>query len=228
MSVFSSNVPGSFAAARTVPATAALVAEPSLLAIPRQSDHPTAHRPPPCPDPIVNVGHKLDVALNKISPLLDPVSKITTPITDLQSKITSRFTLLKSRILHKLGLSCAIPKLFHPFEPYFHYARCTLGLNDDGFMDSPPCNTSLCMNPKIETREITRDKGLPNLDFMMEGMVNTMDECFEDMEPVMYGSRIIAKLVDDVECKDPKYNAICKELMDQNRTVLEENCEMPK
>ena len=74
-------------------------------------------------------------------------------------------------------------------------------------------------------KEITRDKGLPNLDFMMEGRVNTMDDCFTDMDKVIYGARVKAKLVDDQPCDDPKYESICQEAIEQNRMILQDSCE---
>ena len=80
----------------------------------------------------------------------------------------------------------------------------------------------------MEYRPITRDRGLPNLDFMIDGEVSTMDDCFSDMEKVVYGSRVRAKIVDDSSCDDPKYEEECQKLMLQNRIVMEENCETPR
>ena len=74
-------------------------------------------------------------------------------------------------------------------------------------------------------KEITRDKGLPNLDFMMEGQVNTMDDCFTDMDKVIYGARVRAKLVDDEPCDDSRYEKVCQEIIKQKRMILEESCE---
>ena len=71
---------------------------------------------------------------------------------------------------------------------------------------------------------ITHDRGFPNLDFTIEGEVSTMDDCFSDMEKVVYGSRIKVKIVDDESCDDPKYENICQEAINQNRILLEENC----
>jgi hypothetical protein len=63
---------------------------------------------------------------------------------------------------------------------------------------------------------------------MVEDTVSTMDECFEDMEKVTYGSRILAKLVDDQPCDDPRYAAMCQEEMTKNRIILEEDCQTPE
>jgi len=223
LAAFSSSLPGSFAVPRTVPATAVLIAEPGITAASRQSAHPTSHQQESCPRPIINLGRKLKFAENKISPFLDLITNITSPISNIQSKMSE----ISSRIIQKLRLECLIPRLLHPFEPIFKYTRCTLGLNDDGFMATPPCNASACVNPIIEDRTITRDRGLPNLDFMIDGKVSTMDECFGDMEKVVYGTRIQAKIVDDQPCEDPKYEKICQDLIEQNRMLLEENCETP-
>ena len=95
-------------------------------------------------------------------------------------------------------------------------------------MENPPCNASACLNPEIEDRPITRDKGLPNLDFMIEDMVSTMDDCFDDMEKVTYGSRVLAKLVDDESCDNPKYTSLCQEALKNNNVVSEGSCQSPR
>ena len=92
-------------------------------------------------------------------------------------------------------------------------------------METPQCDASACLNPNIQNKVITQDRGLPNLDFMVEDMISTMDQCFEDMQKVTYGSRVIAKLVDDQPCDDPKYASICQETMNENNVIFEENCQ---
>ena len=115
-----------------------------------------------------------------------------------------------------------------PFEPIFKYTRCLLGLNDDdNFMDTPPCEASSCTNPTLEEKLITRDRGFPNMDFMIEDQVSTMDDCFDDMEKVVYGSRVRATLVDNQSCDDPKYKQICDNLIEKNRILFEEDCKSP-
>ena len=94
-------------------------------------------------------------------------------------------------------------------------------------METPACDLNACKEPSLEDREITRDRGLPNLDFMADGMVSTMDDCFADMEKITYGARVIAKLVDDKSCDAPEYESICQELLAQNRTIFEQDCRTP-
>lgn len=221
LAVFSSNLPGSFVLPRTVEATAVLIAEPPLpLLIPRTFD--TSHLiREECPRPIINVGAKINQTTVKLTPFLNRISKIT----DLISKVQGKFSDLKSIIFQKLGLMCLIPKLMRPIDPFIKKFKCKLGLNEDGFMENPPCNVSACLNPSIENRPITKDRGLPNFDFMVEDMISTIDECFDDMEKVTYGSRVLAKLVDDESCDDPKYTEICKEAMDKNRIIFEDHCQ---
>ena len=95
-------------------------------------------------------------------------------------------------------------------------------------METPPCNAALCREPNIEDRVITRDRGVPNLDVMIEGQVSTMDDCFGDMRKVVYGTRVQAKLVDDESCENPRYQPLCQEEIYQNRILLEQNCLSPK
>ena len=80
--------------------------------------------------------------------------------------------------------------------PILEYTRCKLGLNEDGFMETPPCLDTSCLEPNVQDRPISRDMGIPNFDFMA-GKVSTLDDCFPDMEKIAYGARVIAKLVDD-------------------------------
>lgn len=224
ISVFSSGIQGSFLVPRTVPSTAVLIAEPPIVRVSRQGGSSSSSQHYTCPRPVLNIGQKIEDATTKLSPLLERVSKITDPISNIQSKISD----LKSNLFRKLGLSCLIPTLLRPFMPILSYTKCKLGLNDDGFMKTPPCNTSLCVNPIIEERMITRDLGVPNLDEMIEGEVATLDDCFDDMEKVEYGARVYAKLVDDVSCDDPRYVSICQKQIDQNRIVIENKCQSIK
>ena len=130
-------------------------------------------------------------------------------------------------MLKKLRLTCLFPKLIRPFEPILSYTKCKLGLSDDGFMVTPPCNASVCTNPIIEDRMIIRDLGLPNLDNMIMEEVSTLDDCFNDMEKVEYGTRIHAKLIDDESCSNPRYTSICQSMIEQDRVVLENECQSP-
>ena len=221
LSVFSSDIVGSFVAARTVPATAVLFAEPAIAATSRQSSNKTSNNHRACPRPIVNFGQKIKTAKEKLSPFLDRISKIV----DLISRIQTRISSVKMMMLKKLRLTCLYPKLIRPFQPILTFARCKLGLNDDEFMETPPCDASACTNPIIEEQMITRDLGLPNLDEAIMEDVNTLDDCFSDMEKIEYGTRIFAKLVDDESCDDPRYAAICQSMIEQNRVVMENDCQ---
>ena len=121
-----------------------------------------------------------------------------------------------------------VSKAVTSFRAHFSLCSLYLGIKRRWVYGYPSLNSTACTDPRIEDKEITRDRGLPNLDFMMEGMATTMDDCFPDMDKVMYGSRIIAKLVDDVPCEDPEYNQMCKEEMEKNRVIEEDNCLTPK
>ena len=223
LSVFSSDIVGSFVAARTVPATAVLFAEPAIAAASRQSSNSTSNNHRACPRPIVNFGRKIKTAKDKLSPFLDRISKIV----DLISRIQTRLSSVKMMILKKLRLTCLYPKLIRPFLPILTYTKCKLGLKDDEFMETPSCDASACTNPIIEEQMITRDLGLPNLDEAIMEDVNTLDDCFSDMEKIEYGTRIFAKLVDDESCDDPRYAAICQSMIEQNRVVMENDCQSP-
>ena len=227
LSVFSSSVQGTFVVPRTIPATAVLIAEAPIIAASRQSSShqmsPASHRKEFCPRPIIPLGRKIEAAENKVNPVLSRFSKIITPISNVQTRISD----LMNSVVRKLRLQCLLPKVIRPFEPLLKYSRCLLGLNDDEFMETPPCNSDSCLDPSLEDRPITRDRGLPNLDFMIDGEVSTMDDCFPDMEKVVYGSRVRAKIVDDGSCDDPKYEEECQNLMVNNRIVMEENCGTP-
>ena len=83
---------------------------------------------------------------------------------------------------------------------------------------------SKCNEPSCQTRDITRSHGFPNMDTMTEGLVSTMADCFPDMEKVTYGSRVIAKLVNDVPCDNPRYSSVCQEQEAQGRVISEEEC----
>ena len=57
--------------------------------------------------------------------------------------------------------------------------------------------------------------------------VSTLDDCFNDMEKVEYGTRIHAKLIDDGSCSNPRYTSICQSMIEQDRVVLENECQSP-
>ena len=222
LSAFSSSLAGSFLIPRTVLATAVLFAEPIISATSRQSQNNLRHHS--CPRPVIRVGETLKNVQNKISPFFEVHSRITNRFSRIVSKISS----IQSNILESLRLTCLFPKVVKPFMPILKYARCKLGLEEDGFMETPPCKAISCLESSIQDRPITRDLGIPNLDFMIEGRVSTLDDCFPDMEKITYGTRVIAKLVDDQSCDLPRYSSVCQDLLQRNRTVLSESCKTPK
>ena len=93
-------------------------------------------------------------------------------------------------------------------------------------MEAAVCNSVECTDPTLEDRIITRDRGMPNLDFMRLE-VSTMADCFGDLRQINYGSRVLAKIKDDESCEDPQNKQICEELESLNRTLTEEECFSP-
>ena len=160
----------------------------------------------------------------KFAPVLNKISKITAPISETQSKV-----------FRKLGLSCLIPKLLRPFQPIIDKVTCKLGLDseeENGFMETASCESEAnatppysCSEPSSEIRMITRDLGLPNVDSMIKDEIASLDGCFSDMANVTYGTRVVAKIANDVDCDDPRYKEICEELMNQERVLFEEDCQ---
>ena len=221
ISVFSTNLADTFIAPRTLPATAIILTEPTMPVTSRQYIPNVDERRQSCPRPEIDAGSAISFKKQKLSPAVNKFSKILEPIKRLSSSISNT----KTRMYQKLGIKCLFPRLLRPYEPMFQYFRCKLGLAGDDFMGTPPCNISACLNQKIEETQITRDLGLPNLDFMVQDQVSTMYDCFGDMPKVMYGARIRAKLVDDESCDDPRYKHICQELMENNRVLMEQDCE---
>ena len=63
---------------------------------------------------------------------------------------------------------------------------------------------------------------------MMDLHVQSMSDCFEDMEELQYGARVLAKVVDDQSCSDPRFAQQCEDLMSQGRVVDEDSCSTPE
>ena len=217
IAVFSTALAGTFLVERTVNATAILFTEadtdnPSSKQ--SSSAHDTPNFKPPCPTtPLTKVKRKIQPLLNKISKITQPVSKV------------------KSKIYRKLGLSCLFPKLLRPFEPIIEKVTCKLGLDEDevesnGFMKMKTVNCSSCLDPSSEIKTVTRSLGIMEpVDEILENEVSTLDDCFDDMRKITYGARVLAKLVDDASCEDPRYKDICEELIVQGRVLNEEDCQ---
>ena len=212
LAVFSSSLPETFVLPRTVPATAILFKEADARPISRKTSF-FKQRQKACSRAVLPLGN---------------VKKKLSPITKKISKITQPFTSLKSKIYNKLGLSCLVPKLLRPFHPFIEKVSCKFGLNtEDEYVEGKFCSRNNCNEPSLENKVVTNDLGLPNLDYLIEGQVSTMSDCFKDMPKVTYGSRVLAKIVDDQPCEDIRYQGICQELMIQNRVLFEENCRSP-
>ena len=218
LSVYSSDLATSgFLIPRTVDATAVTFTEPDdaipRTSISRQSTHGNSHQQSSCSRPIIHLGRKINSVTNK---------NIIKSISNKFEKVRSRIGRIKMSLYDKLGIGCLFPKLIHPFEPTLRYVRCKLGLEEDEYMEAAQCNAMTC-EESLEEKIITNDLGpapmrIMNLD------VQTMSDCFDDMREVKYGARVLAKIVRDGSCDDPKYQEICKELMNENRVVDEENC----
>ena len=144
------------------------------------------------------------------------------PVEKIQKKIGK----LKMRLYDKLNIACLVPKIVRPFQNILMYARCKLGLDEDEYMEAAPCNEMQC-EESIEEKEITHDIGPANMTMLNLG-VQTMSDCFGEMRPIMYGSRVLAKIVDDQSCDDPAYQQECQELLDQNRIIDEDQCQTAK
>ena len=250
ISIFSSQLDNSFLIPRTVPATAVIFTEPDIsfprTTISRKYSTPTIDDKDDgssCNMPIINLGQKINVAggiprhvYNKyivvpyihnkfIQPLADKViSSKSLAVLDL---LMQTISMMKATFYEKLRIQCIVPRLMYPLQPILEYTRCKLGLEDEGFMEAPVCNITLCSETDIEEREITMDNGIQNLDTSTLN-VNTMDDCFNNVEKVTYGVRVLAKLVDDVNCDDPEFKEACDEEIANQRIIEEERCELPK
>ena len=142
------------------------------------------------------------------------------------SKVQEKIGRIKMRLYDKLGIACLVPKLIHPFEPILSYARCKLGIPADPYMEAAPCNIMAC-EESIEEKEITHDLGPPPMTMMNLG-VQTMSDCFGRMREVMYGARVLSKIVNDESCDNPKNQQACQEAMDQDRIIDEDRCTTPE
>ena len=221
LSVYSSDLPESgFLIPRTVNATAVIFTEPDdaipRTSISRQSPFGGKHQDPSCRRPIIHLGRKINRVTNKRNPLIKSIVKQF-------EKVRSRIGRIKMRLYDKLGIGCLFPKLIHPFEPTLRYFRCKLGLEEDEYMEAAQCNAMTC-EESLEEKIITNDLG-PAPMRMMDLDVQTMSDCFDDMREVRYGARVLAKIVRDASCDDPKYQQICMDLMNENRVIDAENCQ---
>jgi len=185
--------------------------------ISRQSSYGNSHSTRSCNRPVIRLGAKINTVTRhpKIKGFMKRIEKI-------QEKIGR----VKMRFYDKFRIGCLIPRIIHPFEPILRYVRCKLGLEEDEFMEASPCNEMQC-EESIEEKQITNDLGPAPMAPMMDLQVQTMSDCFDEMREVRYGARVLAKVVDDRSCDDPKYADECKELMDQDRIIDEDRCLTP-
>ena len=136
-------------------------------------------------------------------------------------------SLYQAAAFDKLGLSCLFPTLSRPFEPLFNYLRCKLGLVQDQYMEAPGCNAKICTISELEEREITMSKPIPSLE-LMDMSVETIDDCFDDMNKLVYGVRVLMKNIDDDSCEDPRFGDICDQLYEEGKVLIEEDCVSPR
>ena len=219
ISVFSSDIPGSFVVPRTpgTAATATIFSEPDdsipRTSISRQFSSGNSHHNQACPRPKLRLGAKINRIKEK-----NLLQKISNRISNVRAKLAP----LKMRLINKLGIGCLVPKIIRPFEPTFRYLRCKLGLDEDEYMEAMECNSVNCDEP-LEDKVITNDLNASLQ--MMDLDVQTMSDCFGDMREVIYGARVLVKIVQDESCDDPNNQDICQELLNEDRIIEEERCQ---
>ena len=123
----------------------------------------------------------------------------------------------------KARLSCFIPALRRPFEPILEHFRCKLGISEDPYMEAPPCDPTICTASEVEKREITMSNPIPSM-VLMNMSVETIDDCFNDMTKLVYGSRVLVKALDDESCDGPRFSDMCQELLKDDKVIMEDSC----
>ena len=136
-------------------------------------------------------------------------------------------SMYKAAAVDKARLSCLIPTLRRPFEPILEHFRCKLGIPEDAYMEAPPCDPTICTGSEVEEREITKSKPIPSM-VLMNISVETIDDCFDDMTKLVYGSRVLIKAVDDESCDDPRFSDMCQELLKDDKVIMEDSCKSPR
>ena len=227
-----------FMVPRTIPSTAVIFSEPnnnmqetssSRKSVPNVV-HKTCSRPLFQQGTIVKTSNSfkkrlLHQMVKKLvpSPLKAPAKTAIRRWSNLLSKISTRSSFIKAKAWEQAGLACLFPKLRRPFNPIFQNIRCWLGLFEDEFMEVPLYNQISCSESKIEEKEITMEKQIPHLK-IINLQVRKKDDCFPDKPKVMFGARILIKLMDDLPCNDPKFESSCQELFEQNQVIFMEDC----
>ena len=207
LSVFSSEMNDTFAMPRASPANAFIVkeSEPSL------ADPPPAS-PESCRrDNRRQVSEESDSIFKTMAEALQPI------IQPIEAA--------KAQFLRKMGAECYGPRMLRPLQPKIENLKCKLGLIDDRFMPTPPCDFEKCgMTPKLQEMEITRDMGFADPEALVEGQINSRGDCFNDIEPIAFGIRVQAMILKDVDCADIRYQQMCQDTMYENRIIWEEDC----
>ena len=240
VSVFSTvlGANSGFVVPRTVPPTALLFSEPDVT-LPGTSISQRSSTEPSqisCSRPIIplgNVVNKITTTVQTfpvwlLKTLSPPVlrSKVDSAIdrfTSIYAGIIEMVSMYKALAVDKAMLSCLIPTLRRPFEPILEHFRCKLGILEDPYMEAPACDPKLCSPSEVEERVIKMTKPIPSM-VLMNISVETIDDCFNDMTKLVFGSRVLIKALDDESCDDPRFSNMCKSLLEDDRIVMEDSC----
>ena len=212
LSAYSSEMNDTFVMPRIVPATA-FIAKESEAATQNSRRSFNSDETNSCSNIQRQDSENTDTIFKQISEAIEPIFR---PLS-----------IAKSKVLRLLGAECYGPRFLEPFEPMIKDIKCKLGLIDDRFMPAPPCDFEKCVKPALEESEITRDMGFANPEDLTRGQVNARGDCFEDVEPIMYGVRVQVTLLKDAPCEDYRYQKMCQEAMYENRVVSEDECRSP-
>ena len=206
---------------RTVDASAVLFTEPDVAiprtSISRQDTGSHSHNDPSCNRPIISLGPTINTIASH--PL---AKKLMETVEQVQEKVGA----VKMTIYDDLRIGCLFPTLIRPFESLLQYTRCKLGLDEDGFMEAARCGEMAC-EASVEQKKITHELR-PAPMHMMKLEVQTMSDCFGEMQEVSYGARILGKIVNDQSCDDPRYQAVCEEVINEGRIIDVEQCTTPE
>ena len=63
---------------------------------------------------------------------------------------------------------------------------------------------------------------------LMNLSVETIDDCFGNMNKLVYGVRVLLKNIDDDTCEDPRFGEICDQLYEEGKVLIEEDCVSPR
>lgn len=227
-----------FMVRRIIPSTAVIFSEPNSniqeTSTSRQSVYNAVHKS--CSRPVFQQGTIVKTSnsfkkwllhqmVKKLvpPPLKAPAKTAIRRWSNLLSTISTRSSFIKAKAWEQASLACLFPKLRRPFNPIFQQIRCWLGLFEDKFMEVPLYNQISCSESKIEDKEITMERQIPDLK-IINLRVRTNDDCFPDKPKAMFGARILIKLVDDLPCTDPRFESSCQELFEQNQVIFTEDC----